>query len=78
MDFTFHKMHLFKVHNLMNFGIFIKLGNHHNNLILEHFQQIQEKPCTITSGVAPPPHPLLYTPASKNHYLLSVSIVVPI
>lgn len=72
MDFTFHKMHLFKVHNLMNFGIFIKLGNHHNNLILEHFQQIQEKPCTITSGVAPPTHYFTLQPLKTTIYFLSL------
>lgn len=74
MDFTFHKMHLFKVHNLMDFGIFIELGNHHNNLILEHFQHIQEKPCTITSGVVPHPSPHYFTlqPLKTTIYFLSL------
>lgn len=44
--FTHHKTYLFYVYNSMGFSIFIKLCNHHYNLILEYFHHTSNKPCT--------------------------------
>lgn len=66
IDSTFPKMHLVKVHNVMDFSIFTELCDHHNNLILE------VSACTISSGVVPIlPHVTLQ-PLQTPH-LLSVS-----
>lgn len=59
----------------MVFSIIMKLGNHYHDLNLEHFHDIEEKPCTHRESARPAlsiPSPPRSLPSLVNKMSLTV------
>lgn len=74
VQFTYHKIHPFKVCNSMFFGLCTNRYNHHQ-LLSEHFITLKKKPIPI-SYPSLNPHPQI--PKQPTTNLLSVSLDFPI
>lgn len=55
-----HKIHPYKVYNLVVLSIFTKLYNHHHYRITEHFHHPKKDPYIHEQSFFPPWQPLIY------------------
>lgn len=73
-SFINYNVHSFKTYNVIIFGTFTELFDHHHNLILEHIRQPKSEPRTYQQSLPRSPSVPAASPRQPPIYFLSLQI----